>query len=78
MLCEDLLDGPDSTFSEAQIYLDSALQADYFTLRIKDLYIKEINLVGDEPDGTKALYDDIELLIFDTYEGAIYYRDNLY
>ncbi|MCW5516163.1 InlB B-repeat-containing protein [Muriicola sp. Z0-33] len=42
------------------------------------LFLSQQAQVGDDPDGTKALYDDVEIRIFNSLEEAINYRDNIY
>jgi hypothetical protein len=42
------------------------------------LQLSQGSQVGDDPFGAKALYDDIEIIIFDTEAEAINYRDNIY
>lgn len=52
----------------------------YGIFRIKNtvskirFFLMQASQVGDPPDGTKALFDDIELLIFDTWEEAYLYQ----
>lgn len=42
------------------------------------LQLSQAAQVGDSPFGAKALYDEVEMRIFDTEAEAINYRDNIY
>ena len=39
-------------------------------------FLMQASQVGDDPDGTRATFDDLELLVFDTLTDAEAYRDD--
>jgi len=57
--------------------MEGIFQIDPDATKIR-LFLQQASQGGDPPDGTRAMFDDLELRVFDTQAGAESYRDNTY